>query len=57
MARKYRPPLRRREQRDDEEREHALLRKELQDDLRRTRELESPLWRPEHRPQPERRAE
>ena len=43
MARKYYPPQtnrRRRESELDDEREHAQLRKELQDDLVRTRELE-----------------
>ena len=42
MARKYHQPQsrRRRESHLPEEREHAQLRKELQDDLVRTRELE-----------------
>lgn len=40
MARKYREAPRKRQQ-DAEEREHAQLRKELQEDLRRTRELEA----------------
>ena len=42
MARKYHEiPRRRRDQQAAEEREHAQLRKELQDDLRRSRELET----------------
>jgi hypothetical protein len=43
MARKYYQPTfrRRRENDPQEEREHAQLRKELQDDLLRTREEES----------------
>jgi hypothetical protein len=41
MARKYREiPQQRRPQRDTEEREHAQLRKELQDELRQARRLE-----------------
>jgi hypothetical protein len=41
MARKYHPPPSRRRRASDvqEEREHAQLRKELQADLHRTREL------------------
>jgi hypothetical protein len=43
MARKYYPPQtnrRRRETEPAEEREHSQLRKELQEDLLRTREME-----------------
>ena len=36
-------PRRRRQPQDDEEREHAQLRKELQEDLRRTRERDERL--------------
>ena len=36
-------PRRRRQQQGDEEREHAQLRKELQEDLRRTREHDERL--------------
>lgn len=48
MARKYRESSRRRRDSvDDEEREHAQLRKELQEELRRTRELEARQFRPQ----------
>ena len=47
MARKARElPRRRRDYDDEEEREHAQLRKELQEELRRARELEARQFRP-----------